>query len=1191
MQIICPVCQAVHRIREGQVLLRRTVATCRRCGAPIVVDPEAMEAGPSTAGLEARMPPRMETAAPGSTELKDGRSFDGPEHHLTGPPEGAGPSGTFGEGPPVGVPGEGISAGDRDEPSSPLKQEPSGPHEKAAPSWRRCRKGFLLAACLVVLAAVALVQYVLPLLEPPIPARPQPGRQQTGQSPGTPGGPASADIGKAGGRTGSPQAAIPAAGQVPVVHVASDLPATGPAVFDIVYALPHDKRLVSGLTGALSLYDQLFVRGAGAGKPPETAITQLNDRQYAVSCTLDIDGKTQKIDLVLSNQASDVRENLRQLEKALRQHAEARGNAHLAAGAASFDHAAARNRIAEQISTFDLTDMLMALRDIEQKVTAGEAGIRFLYSAGEIYSWLALFKNRSENRRLSDSLAAQALSDHLLGSLDGQAESERSFYEGLLLLALDYPAASEEALDSSRLAEQLLQAFIRFDFDGMKALAGEPKVNKRLLGYLLTRAFKSSGQDEIASEHCMRLMTNYPDFLLAREYVVRNAQLGVMRQHIDGFIEDLLEKHLSLVSEFTDTGWIAQDPSFEAEVRKNVTRENCLDKWFRLHCRIVDRSPRMKGRGLILSGDFFRAFLLDDMFNAIASWYKIENEHLGLDAEATRIFETVKSSYPGKWIVSLLALREVKEHQGRVAYLKDFPVTNADRHILSQLLDHDFFQGRERNRMLRSYREQQNPDAPGCFSLYRQYWAVWNRPTADAYLRNAMSLDPYNYRYYQEILKLGGGEEVIEKGNQRIGHLYGFLCAVADYHQKGDRPDAAAAFYEKAIAVGPAQEPAYRNLGKLYQAQKEYDKAIETWEKYLKFDTSTLSAVEIRNLIGSLWAEREEYTKAYNVFLESQKSGQARAILGFAEASEKTGKTLQAEQNYQKAAQRYPQGRTPVELALFYLRQNAPDTAFQVLKEYKRFNRPGYYMERLVDYCSQSGHPEKAIEMVKTLEGADERNWQLSIQLLTNTYITKKHFAVAAELIGPYMAANPWTMQKYWSSLLQGNLATPAELPTKGIPPNARNIPTLGVLARYLLENEHYDVSVVVFSELFRNPEFARHKERPDCVAQFALAWCMGSRDGGIRKEVLDALKNTDKDPWLESRVMFLLGESDQNKLMAQASTEEKKGQTNYYLGMMELKKGNTTDAMKYLLMSIEYLKEEQEDIHAILIAKKLSAL
>lgn len=1174
MQIVCPVCQAVHHIREGQVLMRRTVATCRRCGSPIAVDPEAMKAaGPDAPAAETGEVPRSETPAPVPPDPGE-RSCPGlPGPQLMEPREAAGSPGDPDDGPPPGIPGKSVSCGGRDEPPAPPGREPPGSPVKAAAPWRRCRKGFLLAACLTILAMVVLVQFVLPLLEPPAPVRPQPPRQLPGQQ-----------------QAGQPPAA-PAASETPMVRLAANLPTAGPAAFDIVYALPHDKRLVSGLTEAMFLYDRLFVKGLEPGKPPEVDITQLDGRQYAVSCAFAVVGETQKIRLVLSNEASDVRENVRRLEQALQQYAEVRKNAHLTAGAAPFDHEAASARIAEQISAFDLTDMLIALREIEQRVTAGEAGSRLLAGAGEIYSWLAVFKNRNENRRLSDALAAQALSSYLLGRLDRQAEAGSSLHEGLLLLAMDYPAASEEALDPSHPSEQLLRAFIRYDFEEMKALAGDPKVNKRLLGYLLTRAFKSSGQDDLADEYCVKLMTNYPDFLLAREYVVRNAKLGVIRQHIDGFIEDLLEKHLSLVNELTDTQWLTQDPSLEAEVRKNVTRENSLDKWFKLHCRIVDRSPRMKGPGLILAGEFFRTFLLDDMFNAIASWYRVEDEYLGRRAEATRIFETTRASYPGKWIVSLLGLKEVKDHQGRVAYLKDFPVAGADRCILSQLLERDIIQGKEKNRVLRNLRAQQNPDAPGCFGLYRHYKDVWNRPAAERHLRSAMSLDPYNYRYYEEMLKTGGGEEVIEKGNQRVGHLYGFLWAVADCYQKNRKLDSAVDFYEKAISAGPAQQAAYRDLGKVYQARKEYDKAVETWERYLKYDTTTLSAVVIQNLIGSVWMEREDYARAYNIYLESQKSGQAMAILGFAEASEKTGKLLQAEQSYQRAAQRYPQGRTPVELAIFYLRQNSPDTAFQVIREYKRFNRPNYYMERLVDHCSQSGHPEKAIELVKTIEGTDEKNRQLSIQLLTNAYMVKKHFAIAAELIGPFMAANPWTMEKYWSSMLQGNLATPAELPSKGIPPNGRTLPTLGVLARYLLENEHYDPSLAVFSELFRNPDFARHRERPDSVAQFALAWCMGSRDEGIKKEILDALKATEKDPWLEARVLFLLGELDQNRLMAQASTEDKRGQANYYLGMMELKKGNKTDALKYLLMSIEYLKEGQEDIHAIHVTKELASL
>ena len=63
-------------------------------------------------------------------------------------------------------------------------------------------------------------------------------------------------------------------------------------------------------------------------------------------------------------------------------------------------------------------------------------------------------------------------------------------------------------------------------------------------------------------------------------------------------------------------------------------------------------------------------------------------------------------------------------------------------------------------------------------------------------------------------------------------------------------------------------------------------------------------------------------------FDDSKESYQNSALLGFARASEKTGKMAQAEDYYLKALKRYPQSsKTATSVACFYLRQNIQKAA------------------------------------------------------------------------------------------------------------------------------------------------------------------------------------------------------------------------------------------------------------------------
>ena len=1004
---------------------------------------------------------------------------------------------------------------------------------------------------------------------------------------------ASIDAKDNGGNTSLALTRSPQAREILIAHGASKPSIVDTDNFNTTHAIPCEQRFVNGLARALTRYLQLYAKKEGGDKPVDAKVSPLDENNYKITFTVTVGPSTEDYGLVLSNQAADVRENLGRLARVLHQFAEARRNPHTLKAKKSVDYAAIRRQLAEQISTFDYFDLLGGLRLIEQKAANSESGPQIFYSAGEIYSWLALYKNANENRQLSDLLATEAVCNFLLGGLDRQSEPDKSFFEGLLLLSLDYNSPAESALDPAQPVEQLLRAYIRYDFEQMRTLAKNPKVNKRLQAYLFARALVSSGQANVANELFVRIMTDYPGYLIATEYVVNHAHLDVIRRHVDNYLEDLLEKHMSLVGEFTDTGWMARDRKLEQEARKSTTEDRRLEKWFGLHDLMAHHNPQMKGTGGILPGSLFNRFLLEDMSNAILTWYWVEDSRLGVRAEATKIYEIVKATYPDQPITEILSFKQAKDPSAQTAFLNGFQAEKSNRRTLVDVLKSARLHGRIGIHYLKNYRAMENPDAPGCFELYQRYKTLQYRQVAEMYLRNAIALNPYNYTYYKEMLKIGGGEEYIEKGTRHIGHLYGFLTAVADHSRKNDKTDQAILFYEKALAQGPAQQTAYMELGKIYEGLKQYDKAIETWQGFLKYDNNSLSAVEIQNSIGQVWLDRGEYDKAYEVFLESQKSGQARALLGFAEASEKTGRMLQSEKTYQRAAQRYPSGRCAAELGLFYLRQNNMESASRIFKEYKRYSRPGFYLPGLVEHCVKSGQAEKAIELVRTIESG-QKEYDFN-RMLADVYIWTNQHKLAADLLKPYTTGGvrgSIEMEKYWECMIKGGLSTPGELSSKAIPSGTNGDSlALETLAWFLVKNEYYEESLKIFSELFQKQNQQINAYREHQVVQFSIAWSMSGRDQNVKDEILRVLKSTVQTPWIESKILFLLGDLDQAELLKRADDEDTRGQAQLCVGLSRLKDGKKREAMQYLLLSLENMKESQEYEYATDITKKLASL
>jgi len=969
---------------------------------------------------------------------------------------------------------------------------------------------------------------------------------------------------------------------------------------DFSKAPSYDKRLAIGLKKAFRLYLGLISKEESTTRVKLSA-SRLEKHRYRITYTLKSSKSPQKYDLVLSTKGSDIIQNMNALEQAVGSFK--RNNGAATSPSSNIFTAQSFDRVRKLISRFDYEDMISALQFVENRIGSGDEGPASLLAACEVYSWLAFFKNSNANRKLSDFLSELAVASYLVGKSFCNENTDTSYYQGLLLLSLDYPAASAKTLDPAHPAGGLLSAYIKYDFKALRELSDKPTTNRRLAGYLEGRSLLYSRQDNIAYNKYRRLMHDFPDFLPAKELVADTGSVSLARQHTEAYLIDLLEKHLHIFRRFMDVSWIGQDNQLAMAARQEASGGNRIKKWLKIHNTLTTQSKAMKQGEHVINAGILCRIMREDLENALLIYYDLEANLLGRLPEAAAIADTIESVYPGSQIqkvVKLKLLTDYKDASTLFNYADAIKVNTADRYLLSTMLksynrwvlnDKRFPRIVE---LLNAFKRKESPNAEGLYGLYSQFFRFHYQPYAIDFLKGAIAIDPYTCTYYAQLLRFEDSEEYIRNGESRIRHLYGFLTAVAAWHKRQGRTEKAIEYYEKAIGNSPGQKTAYYLLGKIFEKNGQYEKAIDVWKKYLEHDRWSLSAVANKNAIGRAYLKTKDYEKAYEIFRESKQSGQNGALIGFAEASEKTGRTLQSEKYYQKAARRYPSSkRSAVNLALFYLRQNNRKTACEVLRTYKRYNHFSYYFDKLIDFFAGQGDPAEAIQVVKEVENGNPSIWV--VQNLGDHFGKKGHFEIVRSLFEPFMKNLERPKEGfphifaagYLDFCLQDKQCDGDSVLTDILSRYIRIPPLLEQLGINLLAKGHYDAAFKAFQAKYESTD----RRKDIAFVMMALAWRLGSKDASAKEEMIALLAGFSQNKWLAARIRFLLGEFDEKAIIGLANSSDKRCEIFYYLGAIRKSEVKLEEARKYLLLCLETEAYNNIEYHyALEMLKKMES-
>lgn len=953
-------------------------------------------------------------------------------------------------------------------------------------------------------------------------------------------------------------------------------------LFDIAHSPHFDKRIAEGLSEAFREYVRLFTLKYGLETDVEMSAEQLDMDQYKLTYKVSVGSRKRTYEFGISTKIEDVEKNLEGAARILSKFSDDfSGQVHsLNSVKRVYDGGdGMTGEIFEDIYSLDYLKIFGALKKVEKEISPQGAAPELLYLASEAFSWLMVSKNVYEFTDLVDYLGRHAVSNYLVARvLDGRGAPEPGRSLGLLLMGLDYPGAAVKVLDgvkNNRQVVEVLSAFARRDVDVLKSIGADRKRGGRLVDFLTARAHEEAGEFTSAEKLYEKLLYNYPDFVLAKEYASYQGNVGMARRYVDEYIMDLIETHLRLINELAVTDWIEKDSVLQIEISKDVSGGKVLAKWLTLHKAFIDRIEKTKGGGAVLDAEFLKEFFKKDLMVGLQVYNEVWAEKLGSLSHAADVVDLVERVYPDSDLARGLRLWLMVEYGKKtpvIKYMKGIDKKTAGPYLLKVMLR--AYRGwkflRERTdtiEVLDRYRNSLNPNAKGYYMLHYIYNGYGYRPLAREYMKKAISTDPYDYNKHRAVGEFDETGEFIVSGEKLLEKSYGFFVAAARWHRDHENFEEAEGYYKKAIARSPGELPAVKDLGQLYSDRKDYRKAIKIWKGYLKYDDTTLSAVVIKNRIGKAYMDMGWNEKAYDLLLKNKESYQYGALVNFALASEKTGRMLQAEEYFRKAAERYQSNDAPVEFALFYLRQNDKESAVRILREYERYNHYTYYFSALIDYGIEKNELTLVKDVVYKVKDGTPDIWVL--WNLARKYEKKDKYGMAAELykslldhnVQPYNFAN-W----YYGAFKKGgrgDLDEAIDWTVSKISGDKRNVMYFGVR---LLSDGHYDAAYKVFRDFDKANDY-----RKDVIFLFmTMAWKASGADPAGEREIREKADSYTLGGIHRDLVGYLLGDIEEKDLMIKINDPDKACEAHYTLGLVKAANGNMDEAIKHLVISLE---------------------
>ncbi len=951
---------------------------------------------------------------------------------------------------------------------------------------------------------------------------------------------------------------------------------------DFAYAFPYDKSISLGLKLAIELYVKKFL--VAPGENPDINVdvvaSQLDTEWYEIEYQVRSVNLEEKYILKLSNQPRKLEENILQaktvLDEFIKRHP-------------VVNHALVEMQSADlikfEVSKFDHSNMFSLLEEHSQSFEKN-GSLDDLHAASQIFSWLAVLKSKNKNQSLKDVLAVRSAAIYFLAESLSTSKVENKFTKGLLYLGMDYPAMAEKVLGSIQDPKPFVSsmiAYIQRRSDLLSEYIKEGSMDNKIGYYLLARTYIGNGQRDHANEEFNFIIGHYSKFLHGMEFVLDEAEVGIKNRRMDWYVENLLATHFDVLKNYTNTDWIEGDIELQALMQQASVKSDAITKWLKVHGKLTEQTKISKKPTLLLEGNFVAQYLREEMLDAIIIDHKYKAGTLGSRSQSQRVIDNVTAAYPNEDVSKALYVQQLMNNNNEkvlLGHLKKLGWSGHSKYLLSKLLD-----GHGRYTvywprypqiipLMREFKNSISPNKYGLVRLSRIYYKFYYDPYQLAAIKAGIEIDPYDYWSYHLARKTAEGAEIFASGNSVIDYSYGYFYRYANWLVSIDKQDEAIQYYEKAIEFAPYEDDSYAELGDVYYEKKKYPLALSTWQKYIDTGDRSLRAVNIRNKIAKLYLKTEQYQKAYDLYQKEGKSGQNAALVNFAKASEKIGKTSLAEEYFISAAKRYTSGWSSAQLALFYWRQGDTISSINTLKSSKRFAKKYFYHDSIIKYFKEIDRIDDAISILQEVE-SDNKDY------FAHMYFAKKlekegYWESAQKVMEPILSAvyaddpeRAFYFATYYYQLFEKYF------------PQAKHLALEKIYSIYGNDNLNMYFTSITFNRMgffdaaldaSKKVNKSNGKVYGSALQSMGLAWSLGSRSELAKKEIEDKISELPKGSWHRWHIDYLLGNMERDEIVRRAYAYSKVAECEIFhdLGMQHLEKNNTELGIKYMLATFE---------------------
>lgn len=953
-------------------------------------------------------------------------------------------------------------------------------------------------------------------------------------------------------------------------------PPTGDLInhFDMNHAPYFDQRMAEGFAEAIAEYARLFPSG---DKPSKIATSftskQLTYSTYILKFNVKTASTSHDVEVTLTTDPDENRKNIDTLVKAFveilsKLESDVKNPKTIQKTAGD-----AKKIVERALSVLDAPSVLNALAILGKTPQDPEA----LLGAGDILSWMAYAKTTSDRYNLTDILSAQALSNHLIGSLfvdkDNPALKKS---RALLWLGLDYPATALEEISGVTGADQeLVSLTIKRDIKGIEKAISDGNAPKRLLTYLLVRASYDTDSQGETTVRFSNLIHNHPDFLMGLEFVLING--GILAgPEAPRFMREVIQSHLAALKEIVDTTWMDKDKEFQIKASGASSEEAALDKWREIIKTIIEKSSSLKESGGILTYGFVKRYLTEEEMDTAYLYYLLENNSYSRLDAALAAVESIGRVWPGSSVHMLAEINyqwNFEKFSQVEAVAKKANVNTADRRLTEELarvyVSESESGAANGYKVMGALRKKTNPTAGAARDQVWHYQRHGYRPISNALIRRAIKLNPYGHLAYYSLEGTPEEFELVKAGDKLLGNSSNFLNAAAQWAKKAGREDETIEYFKRMIAVSPKSSHAPRELAQLYLDKKDFSNAEAIMKDYIKNDDGGWDYLSAKNRLAKIYLAQKKAKEAFNLMEDAKESGQGNSMIYYAQAAEMLGETLLAETYFKNTAQRYPSGSAPVDLAFFYLRQNDRKTAVKTLHEYKRFNHHSYYFEEAIEFFKEAGKPEEVIALLKEVEGGNPDKWVW--YGLWEKLMKAKLYKLAAEVIKPQITVpdnkQPYNFAVYYYKAVDRGKLLDTDAAFKDMMSALDSDPIAWEYFGHVLYKEGY------YKESFDAIAAMSNADKNRGVVGLNLmasAWRLGGSDPA-RKAIIEAkAKEYGIDEWQNTLISYYLEKAPAEDLLKKVEELSMATEAYYAMAVDSLARGEKEKAEKFLIMCLE---------------------